>query len=258
MNDFFCSLVVNLLAGVIIFIVGIFWPIIPRLKNVYILKRFFGKDIINSNISIVYGALKDSRFYVNKTVCNPDIFKFRAAKIYKTREPILLQGPTGNIVGECEIRSSSYLINTLSNYRKKPVNIISDTEALSNEKQTIISLGSSSSNELSDYIFHLENNKYFGFTESGDAIKNLKTGNLIKGFQEPEKFDYGIILKLINKASPEHFYMVCAGLGEYGTSGAAWFLSTNFKDYRNYPEFGLVVKVKPGLDISAKLFELVT
>ena len=38
-------------------------------------------------------------------------------------------------------------------------------------------------------------------------------------------FDYGIIVKLRPSQFPKRTWFVCAGLGEWGTSGSAWSLS---------------------------------
>ncbi len=50
------------------------------------------------------------------------------------------------------------------------------------------------------------------------------------------------------------FVFVCAGLGDWGTSGAAWYLAANWNDLRSrYGEsFGIVVEVDIGSDESAR------
>ena len=51
-------------------------------------------------------------------------------------------------------------------------------------------------------------------------------------------------------------WIAVAGLGEWGTSGAAWFLARNWKEvekiYKQKP-FGLIIKVRAGKDESAQL-----
>jgi hypothetical protein len=49
---------------------------------------------------------------------------------------------------------------------------------------------------------------------------------------------------------------VCAGLGEYGTSGACWYLANRWEELQGANEFGIVVEVELGSDESArKIFQ---
>jgi hypothetical protein len=66
--------------------------------------------------------------------------------------------------------------------------------------------------------------------------------------------DYGLILKIPNLRFPNHFFFVCAGLGEWGTSGASWYLASKWKDLQKEfgKAFGVVVEVDVGSDESAR------
>jgi hypothetical protein len=65
--------------------------------------------------------------------------------------------------------------------------------------------------------------------------------------------DYGIVLKIPNLRFPGQFFFVCAGLGEWGTSGASWYLATKWRDLQSEfgDAFGVVVEVEIGSDESA-------
>ena len=64
-------------------------------------------------------------------------------------------------------------------------------------------------------------------------------------------FDYGLILKIKPKQFPDRTWFTCAGLGEWGTSGAAWYLAKKWKDIHNFAEnsaFAIIVRVKKDQD----------
>lgn len=67
--------------------------------------------------------------------------------------------------------------------------------------------------------------------------------------------DKAIILKLVNPYFSGYSLIVCAGLGEWGGSGSAWFLSTHrrmlSRRFGKEP-FLIVVSVTPGSDESAR------
>lgn len=68
------------------------------------------------------------------------------------------------------------------------------------------------------------------------------------------KKDYGIVLKSPNRRFIGKFFFVCAGLGEWGTSGASWYLATKWRDLQSEfgDAFGVVVEVGIGSDESAR------
>lgn len=60
------------------------------------------------------------------------------------------------------------------------------------------------------------------------------------------------MLKLPNDQFPEHSLFVCAGLGEWGTSGAGWYPARNKRRLPDTTAFCAVVEVKIG-DESARI-----
>jgi len=63
-----------------------------------------------------------------------------------------------------------------------------------------------------------------------------------------------MVLKVTNQRFPGCFFFVCAGLGEWGTSGAAWYLATKWRDLQKEfgNAFGIVVEVELRSDESAR------
>lgn len=72
-------------------------------------------------------------------------------------------------------------------------------------------------------------------------------------------FDYGLILKIRPAQFPRRVWLVCAGLGEWGTSGAAWFLGNKWDEIRRTVRsrpFAAIVRVRHSQDQSAEIVAL--
>src|SRR3990172_11321170 len=74
-------------------------------------------------------------------------------------------------------------------------------------------------------------------------------------------FDYGLILKIRPSHFPNRVWFACAGIGEWATSGAAWFLANKWQEIRKeagrHP-FAAVIRVRPGQDQSAEMVRFLT
>lgn len=160
-------------------------------------------------------------------------------------------------MGDSEIRSASYLIRELSKGLKSTIEIEPDNRAFSRLNRSVVALGSGGSNEVTRLILQEPNNNFFDFTQEGREvfIYDKTTGERYVGFRPPLAKDYGIIVKLPNLRFPGSFFFVCAGLGDWGTSGAAWYLASNWTNLRSRfrEAFGVVVEVDIGSDESARV-----
>jgi hypothetical protein len=239
---------VNVVAGVFIFMVGLLWPKIPKSYRMWRLRRFWGRGVLGDDFAIVYGSLLDSRLLDS----SPPPFRF--VKVFHDSRTIEIAGPTGRIVGDCEIRAISYLTSSLSRFRRKPLPVAADADAIAHLGRTLVALGSPASNEIADLALREEANTFLRFGQDGDGayIEHLPTGQKLRGFRSPIRRDYGIVLKIPNTRFPGHHFFVCAGLGESGTSGAAWYLATKWNTLSQEPGFGLIVEVEVGSDESAR------
>lgn len=248
--DFTLNLITNLIAAIVIFLLGLFWPVIPKSFRRFQLSKFWGKGVFGQDFVIAYGALRNTRHRQT----NPPRFWYD--KYYSDGTYVELVGPRGNIVSGCEIRSTSYIINTLSTYRKKAVAVMDDTASFPNLNRTIVALGSPSSNEITRLAMREPNNNFLEFMQKNEDyfIHDKKTNKRFEGFQPPIRKDYGVILKLPNLRFQGHFFFVCAGLGEWGTSGASWYLSNKWRELKKEfgDTFGVVIEVDIGSDESGR------
>lgn len=247
------NLAINLAAGVVIFLVGFFWPLIPKSVKMYRLKKFFGRSVLTERFAIVYGALQDPRPRCD-TAGN---LLPRFQKQFRDGRSINMSGPFGNIVGDCEIRASGYLAQNVGKEREQTIRILSDEKAYDDLNYSFIALGSPTSNDISGFIMRESENQFITFGQAGSQtfIEAIPDKKRYFGFQPPTPKDYAVLMRTRNDRFPEHFLFVCAGLGEWGTSGSSWFLATHWENlYREFKrnDFALILEVDIGSDTSTK------
>ena len=151
---------------------------------------------------------------------------------------------------------ASYIINALSKYRPRPLPIEDDQTGLSVLRRSIVCLGSAASNELTELVEDDPGNRFLRITQDNGSvsIRCLLTGQIVSLSKSTAQRDFGIVLKIVNSRFPKYFFFVCEGLGEWGTSGAAWYLANHWRDLDELgDEFGCVVEVEIGADQSARV-----
>jgi hypothetical protein len=210
----------------------------------------FGKNAINGdNTHIVLDI-----FYDNRPPA-PD----RYFKLFPGRPPIFIIGPS-RLMAAANARIIFYLSTFLAKYCSPQAKIGTDEEFHANWNGTFICLGSSDSNMKTKEILELAENHFydFGFNEKGERnIVNNANGKTFNVSSDPP-MDYGMIVKINNQRYPGNSLIVCAGLGEWGTSGAAYYLSSRWEAlYKRYgnKSFGCIIRVNYGSDESVELVE---
>jgi hypothetical protein len=247
------NLAINLVAGVIIFLAGFFWPRIPKSIKMYRLKKFFGNSVLTERFAIVYGTLQDPRPRFDPA--GKPLLRFR--KEFKDGKIADIVGPFENIVGECEIRATGYLAQNIGKVREQTISILSDIKAYNDINSSFIAIGSPSSNDISGFIMRETANQFYNFTQVGNQvfIEAIMDKKRYLGFQPPAYKDCAVLMRIRNDRFPEHFLFVCAGLGEWGSSGASWFLATHwenlYKEFKN-DNFALILEVDVRSDTSTK------
>jgi len=256
------DLLINLVAGILIFIVGLRWGLISSFlsRERAAFRRIFGARAVEAGIvTVTLDTYRDLRLLPSAVqqqlsiqaaqLTGPQGQRF--FKIFPDGHWTMFPGAFGDILGYCSARAAAYLINKLASVRKITVRVISDTdiEVASKWDGTFINLGSSASNIKTDSIKHLPENTWF-LDDLGKFT--FKDG---RDLEIDASGDKGIILKLVNPHFPGHSLFVCAGLGEWGTSGSAWFLSTHWRmlsrRFGKHP-FLIALSVTPGNDESTR------
>jgi hypothetical protein len=131
------------------------------------------------------------------------------------------------------------------------VRLTTDVESASDWEQTFISLGSSVSNAKTDHVKKLPENPWL--VNDMNGVFEFKDGTRVA--LENDGRDKGIIMKIPNPHSSGHSLIVCAGLGEWGTSGAAWYLANRWRELSSRfgsAPFLVLVDVEVGGDQTAR------
>ena len=220
--DFVRNLAAGILSGILIFIVGLRWKLIRSffLRDVSAFKRIFGIRAVEDKIvSVTLDTYHFNRDLWNEIGSNEQPF-IKGFPAHTTKIP----GAFDEMLGYCSARGAAYLIDSLGKVKDISVRVVSDYHAASEWSGTFINLGSSASNQKTDYIKHLPQNKWL--EEDINGPLRFRDGWQVS---YESRTDKGIVMKLNNPHSPGHALLVCAGLGEWGTSGAAWFLANYWK-----------------------------
>jgi hypothetical protein len=126
---------------------------------------------------------------------------------------------------------------------------------------TFISFGGISNYKTTDILSSPEN---IFVQLTGNEIA-FRSGESLP-FACSNEADFGIILRITPSDFPQRSWIVCAGLGEWGTSGSAWYLAQRWPvllakihpiahrlGFPSIPDFLAIVRVVPGQDESARL-----
>jgi hypothetical protein len=104
-------------------------------------------------------------------------------------------------------------------------------------------------------IFDNEENKFLDFGH--ESIVSKESGDPI--IIAESEVDYAIIIKISPFENTKRTWLCCAGFGEWGTSGAAWWLSHNwktiYKKAKNRP-FACITRTRVGSDDSTRMLHL--
>jgi hypothetical protein len=219
--------------------------------------RLFGKKPAQGgDLLVVLDTMRDTRllgvaqqraFHIQSPPPTP--VSARYWKYFADKHVTTLPGPE-EVVPECSARGSSYLIDSFRGIRKLSTRVVSDSSVQALWTGTFIALGSSYLNEKTDNIKHLPENVWLQDDAWQFTFKHEDTVVRLKG-----RNDKGLILKLPNPHSRGDSVIVCKGIGEWGTSGSAWFLSRHWKQLsRRFGDnpFLIVLNVTVGNDQSAR------
>jgi hypothetical protein len=116
---------------------------------------------------------------------------------------------------------------------------------------------------IMDSEVDIDNKMDLSFISIG-GLTNMKTCDLLEDVSHFLKFsgesilwrneilvtagnnvDYAFIIKTHPKSNPERTWLCCAGVGEWGTSGAAWYLARKWKDVHKWAKknpFAIITK----------------
>jgi hypothetical protein len=159
------------------------------------------------------------------------------------------------ITSSCEIRAASYIASALGKDGTRESTFVDCDSLASKLDIDFVSFGLVSNRKTID-VFNNEGNDLVIIVPNPAFMAWKWTGEPIITEYRPH-LDYGIILKIHPIQFPERTWIACAGMGEFGTSGAAWFLARKWKKLERRANgagrFFALIAVEPGKDESALL-----
>lgn len=237
----------NVIGGALVAVLSWSYFLIRRKVSRRNFQKIFGSNF-NDDFSVVYGQMKLLPCYDEKG-------KLREWNYYKPGIDGKFRISTPLSIAS--IRSASYLFEAFGENANISPELVSDEDIKDKLNLSFCSFGGLNNFKTRD-ILSSEQNKYFEFySKSGQGdIDAIRLKDKSNEFFTNENIDYGFIIKIIPKSFPCRVWIACAGLGEWGTSGAAWYLAKNWKKIKNMFDnkpFGIIIKVHMGQDESSEM-----
>ncbi len=246
---------INALPVILIFLLGYSWKIVGNILDYRSMRKLFGVGFEKTGITVAISSFDDTRMLTPEAqkeigIDPPQHVGPKGKRFIKRHVRHFVVFPGGeDLVALASTRAAGYINEKLPKLKRLKIMVSSDQEIASKRDGTFVCIGSSGTNIKSDQIKHSPENIFLG-DDLGNVIK-LRNG---KEFNITDREDKAYIMKIINPSFPDNASIVCAGLGEWGSSGAAWYLSKNWKlitrKYGNKP-FLLILSVEHGSDESA-------
>jgi len=231
------EIILGVLSGLITF------GVIQLLKYGYsksVLRKFkavFGSDIISVNdFHLVYAELS----------LPPDITTV-SHPYKKPGENLPFRLSIERPISSCEIRAAKYLSETITKEANSGASLSSDIELKSELNTSFIAFGGPMSNLKTRDVIHNKANNLVKF-DNVEFTSALTGENALK---PKAGYDHGLILKIRPSQFPKRTWFTCAGIGEWGTSGAAWYLAKKWRDihrFANNAPFAIIVCVRQNQD----------
>jgi hypothetical protein len=207
-------------------------------------KQVFGPGVDKPGFAVVYGEL----------ALNPAISGVSTHPYVKVggnqRFGLAISRP----VSQCELRAANYLSSSIGNGVGCTPSLVADSDVRSIFDLDFVSFGGPMSNFKSEDCQSNSGNTLAIFDQANARFVEPKTLKLISDCSD-QNFDYGLILKVHPKQFHDRVWIMCAGFGEWGTSGAAWYLANRWAEIRKQVKdraFAVVVRVRPQQDQSAE------
>ena len=225
---------------------------IPRAISNFKFKRFFGKKAINSET--VYVVLDPYEHPTNRMQLQPGQNRF--VKNFLGRKANTPLVGEDKILGSCSVRVTKYASSEFALFRQKtnPVKVVLDENVMNNWEGTFICCGSSDSNIKTFDIESLNENNLYSFDFGQNGIRQFNING--HHYSIDQNGDVGILMRLNNPYHVGDKLFICAGIGEWGTSGTTYYLFKNwrklFKRFGSKTNFVLVLQVISNSDESAR------
>ena len=264
MNQDTKSIFYNIIGGIIVSVLTATYVYLRHKLNRYHLQRLLGYRLRpEPEVRIVYGqlTLPPMQHQSRQDITHPYVKAPRGGGVLPLQGTYSITHP----VSECEVRASTYLTSILSSPGALRPHVVSDVEVNALLDSNLITLGGPGSNYKTADILASQANLFINMAHAGLSL--VSGGTLPFGCNQTN--DHGFILRITPPQFPQRSWIACAGLGEWGTSGSAWFLANKWREllttihplaylsgFASIPDFVAIIQVIPGQDQSAEIVSL--
>lgn len=244
------SLALNVIGGILAGWTFSVWHFAAREFTKGRFKQLFGSNTVEEGITLIYEEMALPSQFGTHPYFKPGYET--TGRFFSIGRPIPI----------ASVRAISYLSNTIGRAIGRSPTIRSDIEVRNVLDVDFICFGGPYSNTMSETCFANGGNRLVSFDQNTTQFKAKGSGQAL--IQIEGNYDYAVILKLHPVQFPERVWIVCAGIGERGTSGAAWYLANKWRELRGKAKdkpFAAFFRVEPdvhsGRDQSAELLKII-
>lgn len=242
------NVVGGVVAGLIVLAGSWIWGKIKRKLASCRFRQVFGYGAFSPKFALIYADLQLA-----------DLDPTDPYRYTKPGEDPALLFSMSRPVPISEVRGANYLANAFGQFVRVAPSLLSDKATRPDLNLDFISFGGPDSNWKTRDCQTNNGNCLVSFDQRNQLFVRVSDGKPVVTMEDG--FDYGLILKVHPSQFPSRVWIVCAGIGEWGTSGAAWFLANKWeeirKDAKSRP-FAAVVCVSREQDESGELVYLDT
>lgn len=256
------SLLFNVIGGIIVSVLTAIYVGVRHRFRSYHLQRLLGFQFkADTEIKMAYGQLllppsdQSGRPITHPYIKPPRRGGAPSGESYSIEHPI----------SECEVRASTYIATLLGLPGNLRPLLVSDTEASFLLDCNFISFGGPGSNYKTTDALSSEANIFIRMSPNGFSLPTGENFPLTCS----NEADHGFILRITPPEFPSRSWIVCAGLGEWATSGSSWYLANKWQELIkkiyplaywsgviHIPDFMAMIRVRPGYDQSARMVAL--
>lgn len=258
------SILYNVLGGIIVSFLTAIVVTMRYLLRGYQLQRLLGFQFHpQTKIRIAYGQLLLPPVHdaSGKIITHPYVKAPRRGGAVPLQGVYSIEHP----ISECEVRAFTYLAGLFGLQRGVNPMLVSDVDADSILDSTFLSIGGPGSNYKTADILASEANIFIRMAHNSFSLPSGET----LPFTCSREADHGFILRIRPPEFTDRSWIVCAGLGEWGSSGSAWFIAHKWQELikrinpvayysvvMHIPDFMAMIRVLPGQDQSARIVAL--
>lgn len=225
---------------------------IPKAIEDYKFRKFFGKDACQKGN--VFLVLDPHEHILPHTPATQERYR---KQFYGRRRDVIFPG-ADPVVGTGAIRVTNYASMEATRHLplEQALKVKLDTDLLNSWDGTFICYGSSTSNIKTYDIEHLQEMNLYSVVTTERHGLEYPAWRVNGHDYTVTRNDCAVLMRIRNSRSEGNYLFVCAGLGEWGSSGAVRYLFRNWKTlnsrYKDGRNFCVVLDVASGSDESAK------